>query len=324
MLIDRAFVHLAPVVHRREVQEGITDFEKSNPEILVLGSSHGRTFHILGQELSRVSNGAHSLVSIPLEYGKLSAYAWLLDNRVVPLLDAPTEQGGRKRANLRRFIILTEWWDSCHDKSAGWNLPSRAWTFRYFAADVIEHGMSSYNRNYLQSQWRRLFWNSALVQDRGFDTLLRNVQSRLRHRPMGLSADEYQQKVATWQKMVENGVTCLGSPAEMAGLSHLLQFGQQRTLDTTIVLFPRKPDTLTDEAKKTTLQSFREKVLQLAQPFGARVIDLTTSTPLESSDFMDDFDHVNAEGNKKFAKWALAGPMGFLLQPRPSDQVGAP
>lgn len=310
VLIDRLLAHISPVVHRREVQEGMADLEELDPEILVLGSSHGRTFHVLGQELVRQSNGSHTLVSIPLENGKLTAYEWLLDNRVSPLL----EQSQRKRAALKRLIILTEWWDSCRDKSAGWNLPSRAWTLGTYVSDVLKNGMNNYNRNFVQSKWRRLFWDSPLVQDRGFETLPRNVIANLRHRSTKLTDDAYQQKVIGWQKLVEGGTSCLGNPTEMAALRHLVEFGVTNHLDTTVVLFPRKPDTLTEKSKSTTLRIFRDEVKELVEPMGARVVDLTWSSPLRSEDFMDDFDHVNREGNEKFAKWALSGPLAFLLE----------
>jgi hypothetical protein len=41
---------------------------------------------------------------------------------------------------------------------------------------------------------------------------------------------------------------------------------------------------------------------------------------------MDDFDHVDAEGNQKFAEWALAGPFSDLLRAssdRPMSGAGA-
>ena len=49
---DLGLGHLVPGIHRRELQDGIDDLEQSDPETLVLGSSHARTFHVLGQELA--------------------------------------------------------------------------------------------------------------------------------------------------------------------------------------------------------------------------------------------------------------------------------
>ena len=50
-----------------------------------------------------------------------------------------------------------------------------------------------------------------------------------------------------------------------------------------------------------------------AEPRAARVVDLSWSTPLTDDDFMADFDHVDAEGNDRFASWALANDLAFLL-----------
>jgi hypothetical protein len=93
-----------------------------------------------------------------------------------------------------------------------------------------------------------------------------------------------------------------------------------------IVLFPRMPVTITPKAEITTLRRFREMVEDVARQHDAIVLDLTLTSPLESSDFMDDFDHVDAEGNQKFAEWALAGPFADLLRPvskGPASEIGA-
>jgi hypothetical protein len=63
-------------------------------------------------------------------------------------------------------------------------------------------------------------------------------------------------------------------------------------------------------------------VQDVARRNGAQVLDLTLASPLESSDFMDDFDHVNPEGNQKFAEWALAGPFADLVSASPEGMVG--
>lgn len=53
VLADLLLARVAPTQPLRELRDGISDFRAGDPEILVLGSSHGRTFHVLGQELSR-------------------------------------------------------------------------------------------------------------------------------------------------------------------------------------------------------------------------------------------------------------------------------
>ena len=107
---DMALGRLVPIVHRREVQEGMADFERTDPETLVLASSHARTFHSLGIELEARTQGQRSLVAIPLEFGKLTSYEWLLNHRIIPQLVGQDERATRKRHALKRLIILTEWW----------------------------------------------------------------------------------------------------------------------------------------------------------------------------------------------------------------------
>jgi hypothetical protein len=309
LVSDMALGRLVPIVHRREVQEGMEDFERTDPETLVLASSHARTFHSLGLELEARTQGQRSLVAIPLEFGKLTSYEWLLNHRIIPQLVRQDERATRKRQALKRLIILTEWWDSC--TGPDWNIPSRAWTLNDYAADVLVHGLTSYNRNYVQSRWKRLLWGSTLAQDRGADSLYKKARERLSGRqssPAVLAAT-----TLAWQQMVEEGVTCIGNQAQMAAFDHMIDFGLNFQLDTTIVLFPRKPGTLTEKAKETTLARFREMVTTLSAPKGVRVIDLTWRTPLTDEDFMADFDHVSATGNVKFARWALDGPLTFMM-----------
>jgi hypothetical protein len=42
----------------REASDGLADLARKTPEVLVLGSSHARTFHVLGQEIERRTRGA--------------------------------------------------------------------------------------------------------------------------------------------------------------------------------------------------------------------------------------------------------------------------
>jgi hypothetical protein len=101
----------------------------------------------------------------------------------------------------------------------------------------------------------------------------------------------------------------------MDALDKILDITQELGLETTIVLFPRMPSTMTELAKATTLTDFRKMVEGIAAPGGVRVIDFTWQSPLEDADFMDDFDHVTAGGNLKFAAWALEKDLSFLSAP---------
>ena len=67
---DIALSKLATPKQLREVQDGLADLERENPDTLVLGSSHARTLHVLGGELAKRTGGAQTLVSVPLENGK--------------------------------------------------------------------------------------------------------------------------------------------------------------------------------------------------------------------------------------------------------------
>jgi hypothetical protein len=82
----------------------------------------------------------------------------------------------------------------------------------------------------------------------------------------------------------------------------------------TILLWPRKPLTLSDQARATTLPRFAQLIRDFATPRHIQVIDLTTSSPMTDDDFMEDFDHINPAGNAKFATWALDHDLSFLQE----------
>ena len=114
--------------------------------------------------------------------------------------------------------------------------------------------------------------------------------------------------------MVEEGVRCIGAPAQMTALEKIIDFAQARNLHVTLVLFPRKPATLSERAKGTTLVKFQDLLQSVAARRGVDLVDLTTSSPLTDGDFMADYDHVNVAGNQKFARWALKHHFPFLLK----------
>lgn len=310
---------VAPPKQLREVEDGVRDLRRGNPAVLVLGSSHARTFHVVGQELSRRTGDADLLVAVPIENGKLFAYDALLRNHLLPIIDQRDASGAALKSRLRRFVLLTEWWDSCThgDAKAYWNLPARAWEFRDFADDLMQDGLNGYNRNYLQNRFRVMFRDSALVQDRTQRTILPTLGRLLRGKPVKPTPEEELPIVDKWRRMVEEGAGCIGDRVEMASLRGILESARARQWETTVVLFPRKPATLTPKAKATTLATFAQQLRALAAPLGAAVIDLTDRSPLTDADFMEDFDHVTPEGNRKFASWVLDHDLKFLLDPAP-------
>jgi hypothetical protein len=314
--IDWVLQGLRPLEHKREVADGIAQLQRTDPETLVIGSSHARTFHVLGQQLAADTGRPTPLVAIPLENGKLLPYDWLVDNRVRAIIDRSGPDGRPAYGNLRRFVLLTEWWDSCVlPDGVHWNLPSRAWGVEHYMADVAAHGMTSYNRNYSQYQFRQMFRFSTLVHDRTDPTIKDTLVRVAKGIPLVRTKAEYESTMDSWRRNIERGVDCIGDPGQMAAFGRLLDFAVARGLETIVVLFPRMPGTLTPKAKETTLARFRELVERKAAPRGVRVVDLTWKTPLEDGDFMADFDHVSAAGNLKFARWALGSDLPFLLGP---------
>lgn len=325
--VDVLTARVSPPINRREAEDGVRDLARSNPDVLVLGSSHARTLHVLGQELAARTNQQRSLVAVPVENGKIVVYDWALHHRLAPLIEEKNGDGTLVRDKLRQFLLIIEWWDSCapqeQQRYAYWNLPSRAWTAGDFTADALKVGLTGYNRNYLQNRVRRLFAESALVFDRTNQRLVSKAMDLVRGRSLQRSDEDEQQKILAWQQMVENGVSCLGNSEQMAALHDVISYVKGRGLKMTIMLFPRKPATLTAKAKATTLTRFAEVIRGVGAAEGVEVIDLTTTSPLVDDDFMEDFDHVNQEGNAKFARWALDHPLRFLAEPQTYARASA-
>jgi hypothetical protein len=311
---------------RKEMEDGVREYAGGDPTVLVIGSSHARSFDSIGALVARRQPGGHRLVAVPVEFGKLASYEWVLNNRIWPLADEKTSDGSPRRQSLRKVILITEWWDSC-DTEGGQpsiNLPARAWDLSDFLEDFRRHGLTTYNRNYLRNRWSRLFQRSYLVRDRGHETILPRGLNNLRGRPEGMQAAEYDAQVASWRRMVEEGVSCIGSPIQLAALDRMLAEFAHRDLDVTILLYPRKPATLSATARETTLAQFGALVAERATRWQARVIDFTTSSPLRDDEFADDFDHVTPAGNQRFAAWALDGALGWLLELPQGGSDGAP
>lgn len=306
------------VLNQREARDGLYDLYKENPDILVLGSSHARTFHFLGKSVERRTGGAVQVVSIPLELGRMVPYEWLLENRIRPLLDEKLPDGRKKRDHLKHFVLVTEWWDTCPPDGFYNNIPSRAWAVKDFVRDVEANGFTGYNRNFLQRRWQRFWGASAFSRVRKSDDYAVAVR-----RVLGSSIDDVEVRTHAWQRMIEDAVHCLGDPEQMQALEQIVAFAQARGLDTTIVLFPRKPSTFTPEARRTTMVAMHKLMADFAAAHGVRLFDMTLTSPLEDGDFMADFDHVNPDGNRKFTDWALAGDLRWMLDAGPTGTAAA-
>jgi hypothetical protein len=51
-----------------------------------------------------------------------------------------------------------------------------------------------------------------------------------------------EEETRSWQRLVEEGETCLGDPTQMAAMARIVDFAHERGLDMTIVCF-RAPAT---------------------------------------------------------------------------------
>ena len=315
---DAALRRVCPLLPRRiEAGDGIAAVRDGNPETLLLGSSHSRSFIGLAERLDHDSAGTRQLIPVAMEYGKLSSYQWLLDHRLRPYLDARKPDGTLVRDRLRRFILVTEWWDHCTDEvgAIATNVPARAWGLSDFLDDVFHQGLTSFNLNYVDSVTRELFGWSILYQDRGVGRIHPALMATVRKPPDHSALDAA--RIAGWQRAIERGATdprCHDG-VQRAALLGILDWAQGRGLDTTLLLFTRHPDTLSDKAKATTLANFSADMAALAAARRIRFLDFTLGTPLRGSDFMSDLDHVSREGNRTLSAYMLEHGLGFVLEP---------
>ena len=322
MAIDLALkAVLGAPVHLNEVSEAIATYEHSDPDILVLGSSHARSFDSVAARLSQRTGGRTSLLSVPLEGGKLSGYFWIVKHRLAPIIEERTSGGQLRRPRLDKAILITEWWDSCSYDDGGLNIPGRGWTFRDFLNDVIANGITGYNRSYVSAKWSRALASVGLVRNRTIAWIPGAVRQRFY--PPGRREAYFADATENWQGMVERGATCIGAPEQMAALDSTLSYFTGRDLAVTILLYPRKPGTITQVGKANTLDPYSRMIREHAARFpGVEVVDIAYTSPLTDDDFGADFDHVTAPANGRFATWVLDGPLASLVV-RDSSKVGA-
>lgn len=321
--VDLAVRPVAPPQHLPEVQEGMADLQASDPHVLVLGSSYGRAFWAVKDELARLTGGERHLAAVAVEHGKLSVYEWILQNRILPVLDATDASGRRQRTRLQHFVLVTEWWDSLPygEGDPGANLPALGWTLDHFLADVARVGINQFNRNYLQKRWRRLFHDFALVQDRGFHTLIDSVRAALvgRIRPE-LRPEAVAARLEASTQLLEESIRGLGHAEQMRAWRSILSTMRARGVEVTIVLYPTMPAKRT-RAGVATLERFHALAAGVAAEHGARLVDLSQWAPILDTDFGADCDHLTAEGDAKFARLGLAGPLAFLRNGASSERV---
>src|SRR5262249_9173726 len=298
-----------------EAEDALSTYRHTDPDVLVIGSSHSRAFFAVADLLAERTGGAQKMLPVPLEFGKLTSYLWLLEHKLRPLIEERNRAGNLVRPSLSRVLLATEWWDACApDRVPAVNVAARAWGWSDFLGDFVRHGLSDYNRNFLNERVRRSFPRSLLVQYRGDERILDAVHDVVRENKTSDPESVRARQIAKWRVMIERGASRPPGDEKRA-LEDILDYLQAHGLEVTVVLFPRMPETLTERAKQTTLKQFADYVAARARARSLRWVDMTYSTPLRAADFQADLDHVSPEGGRKFAHWAHDHDLRFLLEP---------
>jgi hypothetical protein len=308
---DVAASILAPPRLQREVDDALADWKELDPTILVIGSSHARTFDTLSEELARRTENRERMLAVPVEWGKLSSYLFVLEQRVAPFLASTVDPP-------RRLILVTEWWDSTAPEGGAAeakNLPAKAWAFRHWTADVLRNGLNPFNRNYTRERWWRLLRHSALAQDHGYGRIYWNARSLVRPPSQAELDRQFEGQVENWQRYLLEGEETMLEEEQMAALDAILEPGREWGMEVTVLLYPRMPVTITPHSRVNTLQRFSDEIGWRVANRGGRFVDMTVDTPLGDEHFEADFDHVTAEGNLLFSNSALDDELAFLLEP---------
>jgi hypothetical protein len=317
---DLGLRKLTPPKYVREVHEAMIEYEREDPTVLVIGSSHARSFTYMDSITRERTNNKVRVMSVPLEWGKFTSYEWVLNERLRPLIEEK-EGGAKKRPSLKHFILVTAWWDACgaDGDPPVFNLPSRAWTLEHFVSDVAKNGLNDHSRNYVTSRFGQLWHGSILVSDRGHDRLVASVRELVR--PLSPEAKEKQRAMLleNWRGIMEHGAQTMGYPKEMEAAERILDYFQNGGYDVSLVLYPMMPITVTEFSRKNVQEPFQAMMKALAERRKIRFIDATfDNNHLTDADFQPDFDHLTPEGHRKFSEWLLAGQLSHLL-----DEGGA-
>ncbi len=325
VVADLVLRRLSPPKYVREVADAMKDYEHEDPTVLVLGSSHARTFHVMDGIIRDRTDGRERILAVPLEWGKFRSYEWLLHNRIETFIDEKGPSGsasdpaanasGKKRPSLKRFILLTAWWDACWTDGDPpvFNLPSRAWTFDHFEQAVIDKGLDDHSRNYVTSRWGDLWHGSILVSDRGHGHLITALRDRVRPPSEEAKRKQWEWKLESWKGIMHQGKKCGLHPEELAAAERILAWGQDRGYDVTLMLYPMMPVTVDDDDREHVQKPFQEAMRALAEKRGVRFVDATFVHNVKNEDFLD-FDHLSPEAHARFSEWLLEGELSFLAE----------
>lgn len=305
-------VYNVPV--KRQVRDGLQDLSRV-PNVLAISSSHGRSFHVLGDVLRERTNGNTDLIAVALEAGKVDAMEWVLSNRVKPYI---LNENGEIKEPLTHMMFGITWWDTCREEvptTTAHNVVTHGWTASDYARDFAKEGANELNRNYVRNLWRHLSTPSALVKTRfAISENFSRFTNFLRVMVNGkLPDEEYTLNLERWHNDIDNGFQCYLSDMDMQAMERFVAFTKQHHLDLTIVLFPLKPATITEAGLRDTIQPFASAIQAYGKDNDVRVLDMTLGI-LDDQEFMLDFDHVNPSGNIKWSNYSLDNDMKFLLE----------
>ena len=325
---DALLARTSPVLRLREVEDALADLRHMDPDVLVISSSHGRSFHALGLELARRTSGRVALLAVPLEAGKVRAMDWVLENRIMPALEETDGRGQRRRQRLQELIFGVTWWDTCErsPEQPAVNIISWGWTPARYFGDVWANGATRANGNYPRFRLRRLLWFSRLLSGEPPAEPLNDLKRYLglRYVPDPENARKAAEELQAWRRSMEVGRECLLSPTELSALERMEHLAASRGLKFTVVLFPLIPKTITPEGQ-VTLQQFAVLMRERAARLGYRAVDMTHIPGLTNDDFRADMDHLNEAGNALFTQRALAVELADLLtiSPRSATSVSS-
>ncbi len=311
---DFALGRIYPAPAKLQVRDGLHLLQQKTPNILAVSSSHGRSFHVMGEQLATITNGTTILTAVPIEAGKIEAMEWVLSNRIDPLIVSDT---GQIRQPLTHLLFGITWWDTCRlepTTEVAHNVVTHGWTYSHYLSNFIAEGATALNRNYVRNLWRYLLERSALVRTRfSISENINRFTNFLRVMATGsYPADELATTLERWRHDIEIGHECYLSDQDMRALDRFIQYATQHQLDLTVVLFPLKPDTITERGLTDTITTFTQHMHTYATEHNFRVVDMTLDI-VSDADFMLDLDHVTADGNVRWSQLALANELNFLL-----------
>lgn len=300
-----------------QLDDGVTEYRNGDPDIVVLGSSHARTFLAVADLVKARTGGRIVTQIVPVEWGTFGAFNWVLQHRLRPLIEEQDRAGRRRRTRLRRVILVTTYYDLCSAERTGGEtgLPMWAWHLSDFLEDFRQHNLTDHNRIYVLSRWRALWHISALVSDRSYGKLGLLVD---RFRPGSPPPDTIAMRrewMSRLTRFMEEDIGHCNDVTAKRQLTEMLDYFRARNLDVTVVSFPLDPALITVSNRDGTLRQYADYIRSIEPKYRFRNLDLTLDSPMVDEDFQADLDHVRPERRLKFAEWALDRHLQFLAEP---------